>query len=1192
MSAGPFASPLKAGLLAALARVYGDVLRRQGRTTTPFVRWSKVTGRAHEFAWVGGIETREALLNGRGPLRIRADSPLFAPVQKMHATATLNPYEREILYGYPYAIGRRDGETVRGPLLTLAVRIEVHRDGFLVHAADDVAHFNALPFKAEGDLDVHEQKVGRVIGATPAVPLDAAGLESLAEALLREFRYVQRRDAALDGRLVAPPEEPRGAADQGLWLVDQAALFIAPKTSYFLSSDLARIGAAEGTAQTSVLAPLLGGPGAEAQVDLDDARVDSAHVFFPFPSNRSQRRAALLVDDPTTRVIRVEGPPGTGKSLTIANLACHLAATGKTVLISSQKDKALDVVDGKLRELGMAELPMTLLRRDRESKKDLLRRLERIKKERSHLEVGPAFETIATRFGAEADATVVDAREYSQAIACEEALERAHRAVGESGGFSRLARQARFWHTRWKVSRVASRTTDALAEAASSRRKRLLDLAVEALQLGRELAVSTASREERAGLRELAAVLKRDQTRFKNFSLFDRLKGNPDRAAMLLKLLPVWIMTPDDVARLFPCAPGLFDVVIVDEASQVDLPSITPVAYRGKKLVIFGDSKQMQPRRFAFMSQDVTRQAWQQHGMELLDSERWLHPSEQSLLTLATVRAEEEALLDEHFRSLPPIIQFSNERWYDARLRVMTDVRHKRFGRPDQPIMQLHHVPEGVITNGSQENEAEAQALVALLRRLVVDPDYNGASLGVMCLFEEQVALVQDLVAEQIAPEEWEDHELVVINPDGFQGDERDVILYSLSYDASVMPQAAISARMSDQAHVQGMLNVAFTRARDEIHIFHSATVEAFTFAEGRPGALTDWLRHSAQVQATPRAALAGSRLGEVDSQFEADVAAALRARGLRVLHQYPACGFNVDLVVEREAEGVRVAVECDGERYHLDEHGLLKTEDIERQAILERANWRVVRIPYRKWLADPAAAVGRVVAALDDVTPAADRGDGGGEASVDRGSAPRAAITGPELPVTPASRPRTGGREREWVSREEAALLEALKEGLSAEEDVFLRVRDLLGSRRLTQKLRRALQLATSDLARRKLIAIEDQEYFVLPAGRDATPEPRVATASNPPANRATPEPQPNNRMPARVASRRRARFAVRSPFTSVEPASSARVVLTFGKYRNFSLAELLHVDRNYVDWLAYTGQPVPAHVRAAARLILEGRD
>jgi very-short-patch-repair endonuclease len=1063
---------LKDGLLLALAGVYADVLRRQGRTVTSFVRWSKVTGRAHEFAWLGGVLTRETLLRSGSPVRVTRDSPLFERVQKMHATATLNPYEREVFYGYPYLIGRRDGETIRAPLLTVPVRIEPHGAGFLVHGADDVVHVNALPLKAEGDVELHDQKIGRLIDATPGLPLDTRELGQFIEAVTREFSYVERGGAALDGLLVAPPAEPKGATNSALQLLDQSALFIGPKTSYFLSSDLDRIATAQDEITECALGPLLAGAGAESQVEFERGQLDSAKLFFPFPSNRSQRRAALLLEDPTVRVVRVEGPPGTGKSLTIANLACHLAATGKTVLVSSQKDKALEVVDHKLRELGLAELPMTLLHRDRESKKDLLRRLDLIRKERSRQEVSDDFDRVSSEFSADVDAQSTESSEFSLALEWESALEKAHRAVLESGGLKRLVRRARLWRTRRKMSREARRATDELADLVATRREELEDTAVRVLQLGRALAVSSASREERQGLRELAAVLKRDQTRYKNFSLFDRLKGNPERAKMLLKLLPAWIMTPDDVARLFPCVPGLFDVVIVDEASQADLPSMTPVAFRGQKLVIFGDSKQMQPRRFAFMSQDVVRQSWSQWGMDRLDEERWFHPSDQSLLTLAGVRAEEEALLDEHFRSLPPIIEFSNERWYRSQLRVMTDERHKRFGRPDQPIMQLHRVPGGVISNGFQENEEEAFAVVAFLEELVANPDYAGASVGVMCLFEEQVALVQEMVADRIPEAEWEEHELVVINPDGFQGDERDVIIYSLSYDAQVMPQSAISARMSDQLHVQGMLNVAFTRARDEVHVFHSAPIEAFTFAGSRASALSEWLQHCERVEETPRGHVAGSRLGNVDSQFEADVAAALREHGVRVTHQYPACGFKIDLLVEREAEGTRLAIECDGERYHLDEHGMLRVEDIERQAILERAGWRVLRVPYRRWMSGPDAEVSRILAALDE-SALDERSSGEADAvSSTSASAPSPAVV----------------RGREWVSPEQNMLITALKEGHSAEEDVFLRARDLLGSQRLTQKLRRTLRVAMSDLARRNLATIEDGEYFLLPAGRSAT--------------------------------------------------------------------------------------------------------
>lgn len=94
------------------------------------------------------------------------------------------------------------------------------------------------------------------------------------------------------------------------------------------------------------------------------------------------------------------------------------------------------------------------------------------------------------------------------------------------------------------------------------------------------------------------------------------------------------------------------------------------------------------------------------------------------------------------------------------------------------------------------------RSLVEHLARIVEDPDYDGASIGVLCLYEEQVGLINEMVAQAIDPAEWEDHSIVVVNPDGFQGDERDVILYSLSWDNDVMPQAALSARQMDTPQI------------------------------------------------------------------------------------------------------------------------------------------------------------------------------------------------------------------------------------------------------------------------------------------------------------------------------------------------------------------------------------------------------
>lgn len=1052
---------------AALCKTYADLLRRQRTAATPFARWSRATKREHEFVWLGPAIDDVPLLGKAKAFKVSPSDSLWEAVHKMYGTAMLNPYEREILFGYPYVVGRLESTTIRGPLLTMAVAITPVGNQLEVSIVDDVLRFNSLPFRTEGDTDAHNLALNRILEETPELPLDASSMRDFVAMLTRELPTVEVH-ATLDGSLGAVPTEPRSR--QALRIIDQAALFVAPKTNYFLRSDLDEIAGTEGGC--GALAPLILGAGEEATVDISNEQIDAARIVFPFPSNRAQRRVALMAEDPTTRIISVEGPPGTGKSLTIANLACHLASSGKKVLITSQKGKALEVVDELLRSLDLAELPMTLLRRDKESKAELLGRLDRVEKRRTTDEVNNHYDALLVTLENETMSQIADAQAYATAVVCESEIESADRAAKLATGLRRLGARHKLRSTLRRAAKAAPATADVVAERSSRRRDALLEHATGVLQVGLERGVAGADRSERRVVRELQSVLKRNQATYKNFSTFDRMKKDLDHARKLLRILPVWILSPDDVARLFPCTPELFDVVIVDEASQVDLPSLVPMAYRGAKLVVVGDTKQMQSQRFAFMSQNLAVEAWQQFGMTRFDPDERLHPVKESLLNLVSVQAEESCLLDEHFRSLPPIIKFSNHRWYGDQLRIMTDVHHKRFGAPDQPVIELHFVEEGRISGGKQENELEAKYLVEHLANMVTDPDYDGATIGVLCLFEEQVALVNEMVTDAIDPSEWEEHQIVVVNPDGFQGDERDVILYSLSWDNDVMARAALSARQMETEHIRGMLNVAFTRARDEIHVFHSAPIDTFTMAGDRPGIIADWLAHCAQVQAGG-GQRQSHRAGKVDSEFEADVAEALRARGIDVRHQYPACGFSIDLVCE--FDGNRLAVECDGEIFHHDEHGNLRMEDIERQAVLERAGWTVLRIPYRKWRADPTVQVQRIIEALAELTTEEDEADD---------ESPRDATT---EQLRPLPSPPTVNGKTHSVSADQGAMMAALKEGHRDEESVLRAARVELGYQRLGPRIRERLLVAARQLTQLGLIAIEDGEYFLTPEGRSA---------------------------------------------------------------------------------------------------------
>src|SRR5690242_343086 len=258
-------------------------------------------------------------------------------------------------------------------------------------------------------------------------------------------------------------------------------------------------------------------------------------------------------------------------------------------------------------------------------------------------------------------------------------------------------------------------------------------------------------------------------------------------------------------------------------------------------------------------------------------------------------------------------------------------------------------------------------------------------------------------------------------------------------------------------------------------HIFHSAPIETFTLADGRPGVLCRWLQHCAAIEVGGRPKAIQSRVGQVDSEFEAEVAAALRARAALVIHQYPACGFHIDLVCEKD--DARVAVECDGERYHLDEHGQPRIEDLEREAILRRASWHIVRIPYRKWLNDRDAAIACVFDALEDKK----RED----------SELLADLPDPE-PVAHQNAPvlELDGLQtaRSYtVSRTQEAIIKALREGLTAEDDWLFRVRDLVGLRRLTARRREEILREAGELGPMGLVTVEDREYFLTPAARGA---------------------------------------------------------------------------------------------------------
>jgi len=230
---------LRPGLVESLTSAYAMLLKTQRTASTAYVIWNKGHKRSHEFAW---LETsRETILMDRSGLTIKPESPMHPAVQKMMATMELNPYERELLYGFPYIIGQSGGIKFRAPLLTIPISITANGGNLIINPSEDAPRFNTLPFRTESDTSARELAFARLMEQCPDLPLTSSSLKCFCEAVARELGVVI--GGRLDGTLHGAPTEPKRQTP--LTIVDHAACFIAPKTSYFLVSDLDVIGQSE-----------------------------------------------------------------------------------------------------------------------------------------------------------------------------------------------------------------------------------------------------------------------------------------------------------------------------------------------------------------------------------------------------------------------------------------------------------------------------------------------------------------------------------------------------------------------------------------------------------------------------------------------------------------------------------------------------------------------------------------------------------------------------------------------------------------------------------------------------------------------------------------------------------------------------------------------------------------------------------
>ncbi len=692
--------------------------------------------------------------------------------------------------------------------------------------------------------------------------------------------------------------------------------------------------------------------------------VDGA-VANSLPLNRTQEEAVLMARDLPITVL--SGPPGTGKTHTAVALAIDQIAHGYSVLIAAQSDDAVDAVESLLakyssprhvrfgsrssRKRIAAELSGGLEVDPAAARPAAIRGLEGIETElrrmqqsvRRRLEIEDRFIRALT-VRAQNSWCLGDAPGLSRVLSADDASDQVRRLFerldgGGSGLFAPVRRG------------LAARRLSAILEVAPSRLGDLADPvhalidaedAVRAGQAASSHPIEAAfgaleESEERARAlfgRQLEAT-RAGQTwapgaaRAVSLLATALRSGQVARRAALQKIeiqaalgaLPLWIGTLAEMDDVLPMRPAMFDVVVIDEASQVNQVRAASALARGRRAVVIGDPQQL--RHVSFVGDERMRAAAEKSGvaraLPLLDVRR------NSLFDVAAGNTP-VVQLTEHYRSTPHLINFSSRHFYGDRLRLMTE--HPSVSQRD--VIGVVRVPGSRDESGVVAEEAE------LILALVAEREAAGSrSVGVVTPFRAQADAMERLARDRFSPDQIEHLDLRIGTVHGFQGNERDHVFVSLALDPSDLGPLRF-------VEDPNLFNVMVTRARTGLTLVLS--VDPGDLPEGL---LLGYIRHAASSPAGPVSRPSSSH------PWSSAVAAALRPYGFPMWENYPVGGYTIDIAIGEGAGAV--GVECRLHPAGVEAH-------MERHVALRRAGWELMTAMESRYLTRPEEAAEAIV--------------------------------------------------------------------------------------------------------------------------------------------------------------------------------------------------------------------------------------
>jgi superfamily I DNA and/or RNA helicase len=434
----------------------------------------------------------------------------------------------------------------------------------------------------------------------------------------------------------------------------------------------------------------------------------------------------------------------------------------------------------------------------------------------------------------------------------------------------------------------------------------------------------------------------------------------------LVNHIRIWMMTPEVVSAIIPLVYGMFDLVIFDEASQMYVEKGIPAIYRAKKVVIAGDTKQLRPSSLGigrlededeFYEEDVLKDA-------SMDAK--------SLLDLARYKYH-ETILNYHYRSrFEELIAFSNHAFYDSKLIVSPNQTNSK-----KPPIEYVYVEDGRFIK--RQNEEEAKMVVKLIKKVFRDRT-NNETIGVITFNSTQRDLIENLIDEELfkrgryqkefekelfRKEEGEDHSLFIKNIENVQGDERDIIIFSMGY---ARDEDGIVRRRFGWLNNEGgqnRLNVAVSRAKQKIYFVSSLYPEELHVEDLKstgPKLLKDYMRYcyfiSNNKQEEARRLLNDLHRGNTnaqnneESELVLDIKQRLERNNYTVKTSIGIGNYSINLAVyDEDKEEYKLGIICDIDNFtHLNS----RRDLYHQEKYLTARNWKTYRVFASNWYSDP----------------------------------------------------------------------------------------------------------------------------------------------------------------------------------------------------------------------------------------------